>query len=158
MTPEATLLEQLRDIHGAAPPQLWPPAPGWWVVAAIVLAVLCYAGLRGLRARRRARLRRAALKGLDALCLAAADPARSAAFVAEVSERLRRVALNRFPRDRVASLTGDAWLGFLDETGGGTRFRRGPGRVLAVGPYLESVEVDARALLGLATDWVKRNC
>ena len=32
------LLSQLRDIHAAAEPGWWPPAPGWWVVA-LLLAV-----------------------------------------------------------------------------------------------------------------------
>ena len=30
----------LRDVHVPAAPSLWPPAPGWWLVAAAVLAII----------------------------------------------------------------------------------------------------------------------
>ena len=32
-------LEQLRDIHLPQAVHWWPPAPGWWVVAALILAL-----------------------------------------------------------------------------------------------------------------------
>lgn len=32
-------LEQLRDIHLPQAVHWWPPAPGWWIVAALVLAL-----------------------------------------------------------------------------------------------------------------------
>ena len=48
--------------------------------------------------------------------------------LAHMSVLLRRLALMRFPRQHVAALTGNAWLRFLDESGGNGRFtaRAGP--------------------------------
>ena len=65
----------------------------------------------------------------------------------------------RFPRDQVAALTGEAWLRFLDESGGNGRFREGPGRILAAGPYQRSLpaEVDTAGLIVLVREWVTRN-
>ena len=74
-----------------------------------------------------------------------------------MSTLLKRVALARFPRKEVASLTGNAWLTFLDRTGGDGGFVSGPGRVLATAPYAPNAVVDHAALIDLAKDWVRRN-
>jgi hypothetical protein len=76
------------------------------------------------------------------------DPQR---LLRELSVLLRRIALSYFPRARVASLSGEAWLDFLDQALVGSAapdgFRGGPGRVLAEGPFAPSPgAVDASAL------------
>lgn len=35
-------LSQLRDIHLPEPVSWWPPAPGWWILAVIILATLFF--------------------------------------------------------------------------------------------------------------------
>ena len=45
-------LEQLRDIHLPQAVHWWPPAPGWWIVAALILALTIWLG-RYLQARYR---------------------------------------------------------------------------------------------------------
>ena len=45
-------LEQLRDIHLPQAVHWWPPAPGWWLVAALVLALTVWLS-RYLQARYR---------------------------------------------------------------------------------------------------------
>jgi hypothetical protein len=143
----------LRDIHAPAPPGVWPPAPGWWVLAGVGLVLLGF-GLWWLY--RRYRLARRRRRILDQL---AGLPGRAtgALLAAEVSALLKRVALARYPRTEVASLTGTPWLELLDRTGGGGRFVQGPGRVLAEGPYAPAPDFDADALLALAGDWIRRN-
>lgn len=37
-------LEQLRDIHLPEAVHWWPPAPGWWIVTTLVLALLIWLG------------------------------------------------------------------------------------------------------------------
>lgn len=143
----------LRDIHAPPVPELWPPAPGWWVLLAILLVSLGFAFWWLYRQYRAVRRRRRILNELEDL----KGWSTSADLVAEVSALLKRVALARFPRTDVASLTGRSWLDFLDRNGGAGRFAEGPGRVLAEGPYAPTPTFDADALLALAGDWIRRN-
>ena len=157
MNPAATQTLQLHDIHAAPPPPLWPPAPGWWVLASVVLAVLVFAGVRLYRRHRLRRQRKRILAELQRLDREELQRD-TAAFTTAVSTLLRRVALMRYPRRRVAPLSGEEWLRFLDQTGGGGRFRNGPGRVLGSGPYLpRSHEIETAELLRLAAEWIEKN-
>ncbi len=161
MNPSAQTALQLRDIHLPAEPGWWPPAPGWWVVAALVLVLVVWASRIALRRYRLHRQRQRLLARLDAL--ARPDGTLTPDAVAEISTLLRRLALMRYPRQRVAALTGREWLRFLDqtldETGGNNRFSHGPGQVLASGPYQARLpdDVDFAALNTLVRDWIKRN-
>jgi hypothetical protein len=148
---EADPLAGLRDIHLPAPPPIWPPAPGWWVAALLGLLALV-AGLWIHRTRRRRAARRAALAALRELSEADVGPA-----AAEVSALLRRVALTRYDRARVAGLAGESWLRFLTQTGGGDDFTRDPGRALLEAPYRPNAGGDDRALIELAERWVRCN-
>jgi len=46
------MLEQLRDIHLPEAVHWWPPAPGWWIVAALLLGLITWLS-RYLQARYR---------------------------------------------------------------------------------------------------------
>ncbi len=148
----------LRDIHLPGAPGLWPLAPGWWLLAGVSLALLAWAGFVGWR---HYRLRRAHKLVLDELDCIMADlvQQRSPALLANLSTLLRRLALLRFSRERVAGLTGDAWLHFLDASGQTTGFCSGPGRMLVTGPYQRVLpeDFDAQGLAILVRQWVDCN-
>ncbi len=146
----------LRDIHLPPVPDFWPPAPGWWLLAIVGTGLFLYAAWQLWRLYRRRHRRREVLTSLSAIGQAF-RPEKAAWFAAEVSGLLRRVALQRYPRPQVASLTGDDWLRFLDETGGNGAFRAGPGKVLGTGPYVAQTEVNPESVLGLAREWINRN-
>ena len=146
----------LRDIHTAAPAEFWPPAPGWWLLAALLLTAIAYTTVVLLRAYHRRRRQRHILAGLAQLESMPHDDV--AQFTAAISALLRRVALMRHARTDVASLSGAAWLKFLDDNGGDGAFVNGPGRVLATAPYARDPEAPSRgALLALARAWVEHN-
>ncbi|WP_295442518.1 DUF4381 domain-containing protein [uncultured Thiodictyon sp.] len=156
-------LAGLRDWHLPEPVSWWPPAPGWWLVAGVALVALLLAVRLWRRRRRRGAAVRVALDELRVLrgqLGAGLDPL---GFAAAISVLLRRLALTRFPRERVAGLSGTAWLAFLDATGGGEGFSQGPGRALAQSPYRNPAAAtpqacaDPAALGDLAERWIRAN-
>jgi hypothetical protein len=157
MNPTAAATLDLRDIHAAPPPAIWPPAPGWWVLAAVLLVALVVLVVWGFRRYRVYRQKRQIMDELERLTSRYTNK-NTAGFVTELSTLLRRVALRRYARTRVASLTGSDWLRFLDDTGGAGEFEKGVGQILEAGPYQpQTREVPVAALLALARQWVSKN-
>lgn len=150
-------LEALRDIHLPPAPAWWPPAPGWWLACLVILLALVFLARAVLRRRRAARPRRAALTACMAIRRRHHDGAPPAALVADITLLLRRVAMTRWPRERVAGVTGHDWLAFLDANSAYPGFVHGPGRVLATAAYRPAESVDMDALLTLAEQWVRHN-
>ena len=124
-------LTQLRDIVEPAAVALWPPAPGLVLLGMLIVLWAAVAVLFWRRHRQQNAYRRAALHDLAAIAERLRSPQGRTEGIRQLSVLLKRVALAAYPRARVASLCGDDWLDFLDRRIGGTRFSRGPGRVLA---------------------------
>lgn len=81
--PLGTELQQLRDVHPPPAASLWPPAPGWWLLWALGLALIAWASARAYARRQRSLPWRAALHELD----------RIEASTARADERLQAIAL-----------------------------------------------------------------
>jgi hypothetical protein len=155
MNPSAAL--DLRDIHAAPAPPFWPPAPGWWLLAVIVLIALVVLATWAWRRYRRYRYERQILLEVERLSDCYSDDNISC-FITDISTLLRRVAIRRYSRAEVASLTGADWLRFLDATGGAGRFANGVGQILETGPYQPVLnDVPAEELLSLARRWISKN-
>ena len=164
-------LAGLRDWHLPEPVSWWPPAPGWWLVAGLTLGAGALAFALWRRRWRQGAAVRTALSELEALRGQLGTGLAPGGFAAAVSILLRRLALTRFPRERVAGLSGASWLAFLDATGGGDAFSRGPGRMLAELPYRapgatgdglperaqQGAQADGVALADLAGRWIRAN-
>jgi hypothetical protein len=154
-------LADLRDWHFPDPVSWWPPAPGWWLLTTFVLLLAAWLARRLVRRHQRGAPARRALRELSALRAGLAANGDIRAYAAGLSGLLRRLALARFPRDQVAGLIGQAWLDFLDATGGGRAFRQGPGQALAGlafsgdGGDLERPDPDA--LAELVATWIRAN-
>ncbi|HIB53860.1 MAG TPA: DUF4381 domain-containing protein [Nitrospirales bacterium] len=69
-------------------------------------------------------------------------------------ELLRRVCVSRYPRVDVASLTGVAWMSFLDRNRESKPFSTGGGMVLMTEPYRKKPDLDANALLSCCRSWI----
>ena len=122
----------LRDVHVPPAPSLWPPAPGWWLVAGAV--ALAFAITWWIRRRRQRRIL-AWQKLFDDACSNAAPTAQ----VAAISELLRRAA--RRVDAKADHLQSEEWLRLLD----GKKqkaFSEGAGRLLLEGGYRREIPAE----------------
>lgn len=147
----------LRDIHLPGEVSWWPPAPGWWLLLLLGLAVLAFAGLRHYRYRRQ----RAALRTIAGIATRLENGDEPVHCLQELSAVLRRFVMTiAAPADTqsVPGLTGARWLEYLDRHWSGGSFRHGAGRMLLDAPYAPTHSVSreqALALMQLCTDWVR---
>lgn len=167
-TTAADPLAELRGIHLPDPVGFWPPAPGWWGLAA-ALMVACVASVVVARRRRRSVVRHA-LRELDGLARTSADTDLQT-LATTLSALVRRVALLRFGRSRVAALHGAAWQSFLAETAPRrrrrrTRFVEDARLVLSLAPYApagarcltrDGRTVDRGMLIAATRAWIEEN-
>jgi hypothetical protein len=144
---------QLRDIHMPADPSWWPPAPGWWILFAIVLGALVWLTVRLRRRASRRRWQRSILDELTRISTSESARADSSRLLAELSQLLRRAS--RLVDANAPSLRGEAWLKFLDTSFEGEEFTKGSGRILLEGPYQRETNVDADALIDLVRRWLR---
>ena len=145
-------LENLHDLVMPVPAPWWPPAPGWVIVSAVLVMVLGWWLIRAIRHWQSNSYRREAF-----LLLGKIEDGG-----AELPTLIKRVALSAYPRERVASLTGEQWLAFLDQTGHTDVFTMGAGRWLARLAYEPQLtaSLSTTELNGLRTavrDWILRH-
>ncbi len=161
-TPDPASLDHLHDIVGLDPVSSWPLAPGWYGVGWMLLIALVLVTWSLIRKRHANRYRRVALAELDQLEAAVHDPSRRMSALGELPALVKRVALAVWPREVVASLSGQALLEFLDAAGRTQAFSNGPGTCLSVLAYDRRAAAaldDERVvqLFGVVRTWVKRH-
>jgi len=98
-------LAQLSDIHLPANVHSYPIAPGWWLLAVIVLTLIIYGLLKLRQVMIKRQAQKMALKQLS-----------TATDISAMVALLKWAALQYFPRSQVAHLTGHAFKSFLIAT------------------------------------------
>ena len=147
-------LDELKDIHLPASVDWWPLAPGWWVLATLILMVLALVVLKRSRSRKHRQLTQAAIVSLDQL--AQDKSLDNTEWLKALSSLLRQIVINFHGREAGAGLVGEDWLAYLDQQGGGQGFSQGVGQVIASQPYQQASDYDREALLRLVHQWIKR--
>lgn len=158
----AELLEQLADIHLPGPVSFWPPAPGWWLLALLLLAALIVAGLRLRRIIRQRRICAFALAELERIYVDyQAQQATSTdlnnlqlRFINDLNAVLRRVALWHYPAAGIASLGGRAWVDFIREKGDASRINDEIASALREGRFMPQCDIDVESLREFARHWI----
>ena len=140
-------LAKLHDYYQPPPPAWTPQTIGWYVLFGAVVALVLWVAIRSVRAWMANRYRREALR---TLAIVTPD---------QLSGLLKRTALAAWPREKVASLNGDAWLKFLDDTAPTRSFDTAPGnRVEELALSSEPISTDEeQALRTIAANWIRRH-
>ena len=150
----------LRDIHLPQEISWWPPAIGWWLLAALLPLAGWLAYRLFKRLNRNAAIKKALKIAKQHLATIETDGNMgSMQKLCELSVLIRRVAISVAPRSEVAGLTGSAWLAFLDSGFKDAPFSEGVGRLLVDAPYRKTppTEPEISDLIDLCRDWLK-NC
>ncbi len=162
MNPDPTSLDRLHDVIEPARVSWWPPAPAWyWIISLVAILGFCFI-LQWLLIWQRNRYRREALARHRVICTLLEKRGCRIQAVTDLAELLKRTALSAYPRKRAASLTGDSWLRFLDQTGHTDEFTNGPGRALVRVPYdsSEAANFTSSQMLELAEmtrQWIRQH-
>ncbi|MCP3674309.1 MAG: DUF4381 domain-containing protein [Gammaproteobacteria bacterium] len=153
----ANPLDNLRDIHLPEPVSAWPPAPGWWILAILVLVLIVWIVLKIRENYNQKQLLRVSLSSAIQLEQDYQNHKDPQLLVREYSSLLRRIALARFPRHEVASLTGSNWLTFLDDSAKENLFDCEAGKLLLFSPYQKPVETieQLHQLTVAVHSWIK---
>lgn len=110
---DAKWLTELKDIHYPSPVSWLALAPGWWMIFGIMSVLVLYGFWRWRRYSAANRAKKYALSCLKALEHTAKTQQSEVLLASEVDAVLKRTALFFFPRESLASLSGEAWLDFL---------------------------------------------
>ncbi len=161
------LLDQLQPMIRPEPVGFWPPAPGWWLLLAL-LPVLGYGIWRARVWLPRNNRGATAELPLDTLRQAALielaqmpkpyDGAPAGAWLQQINGLLKRLCRNDYPYSQSHTLNGRKWLAFLDNrcpAAGLTRWM-----ILVEGAYKPECKLDDKAINGLTQSvetWIRKH-
>lgn len=153
----AAILAQLRDVRIPDDPDWWPPALGWWLIffaVSITVGVTLY---REIKRRHQMRCPAwHALNELDDLWDAFDDGEDASRTLQRLSALMRRTAISMSAQSQVASLTGDAWLAWLDRHAPETLFSDAS-HLFADAPYRKTSAADVTRLFESCELWLAYN-
>ncbi|MFC1776113.1 DUF4381 domain-containing protein [Pseudomonadota bacterium] len=150
------LLSQLRDIHTAPPVPWWPPAPGWWVLAFLLMVLLIWIGRRLLARYRIGRRRKQMLGWVDHLNATIDPQLQPQAYLATLNRIFKLVALRAFPERHCAAMAGQDWVDFLSDKMSNLQSAESL-NVLASGPYDPAPRFDPEIISELTRHWITQH-
>ncbi|MDF1677752.1 MAG: DUF4381 domain-containing protein [Legionellaceae bacterium] len=152
--PKSAELADLRDIHLPEAVSAWPPGPAYY--ALIALAIICLLLFVKYKQRQRYTApKRQALLELEQIKCDYLESPHSQEAASKITTLLKRVALVYHPRVDVASLHGQDWLHFLEDTSQQIDFQAVQNSLIDT-PFNPEATEDLTPLLSAASDWIKQ--
>ncbi len=134
-----------------------PTTVGWKVLGLVLLVVALRQAWRSWQHWLRNRYRGAAIRELEIIATTSGTPQ---AQLAAISRLLKATALQAYPREEIAALTGRDWTEWLNATGGQATFSNESSYLLAEHVYRGQAEVNGQALASLRDTsrlWIKQH-
>ena len=152
----------LRDIHLPEPISWWPVSSGWWFLLAcfITIFVIIFFAKKYYKSKQLNREIRTEIQQIKKQFRRSKDKLELAQ---SLSVLLRRASISLYSEKKVAGLTGDQWLAFLDKTRTAKssttmhNFQSETGKALITAPYLphtSDFDFDTKALIKICEDWL----
>jgi len=139
-------LKDLRDIHDPNPISLWPLAPGWWLLLALLVVGILF--LRWWLKKRKSpgfkKLANQELKNIITNYEVQKDTQKTCL---EIATLIRKLLVARDTNHKVAGLIDNEWLSYLDEVSRSHLFTEGPGKILTTAIYQKEFDADINGLV-----------
>lgn len=123
-------LENLHPIVLPPAQGIWPVAPGWYMIAFLLLAAAIFFVLRFIQKRKANQYRQDALAQL-AVLQNTLDQGEAENALRALPVLIKATALYAYSRKTIASLYGDSWIDFLNGTLSAPHFNKEDGVLLA---------------------------
>ena len=148
------LIHGIDEIILPAAVSWWPTAPGWQMLGVIILLLISLRMVKMARRWWQNRYRREALRLMDRL------PKESQ--LTSLPYYIKVTALQAYPRQEVASLSGNSWLAFLDAHYDGPPFSTGVGKKLLSISYLPTrqwqfTDEESSELIRMSRSWISKH-
>lgn len=139
-------LDQLRDIHLPTDINYFELAPGWWFLIIISIFLMLFYFLRrgkkyhqqNSKIRQKSFYLAPAHKELEQIAMLPA----SSLSISQLSGLLKRVCLLGYPKQQVASLSGEAWIQFLNQQSQQEYFNHEQQKAFTELMYRKNISVD----------------
>ena len=144
-------LTPLKDLHIMAQPSWWPLAWGWWIIiAGLIFVILCWMIIRRWWHNRPVIYAQNELKKIATLST-------DLDFLHALSNLLKRVAILKFGREKIAPLTEEKWQDFLVKTAHDV-FTKQQAKQIAFSTYLAKLanRIDRNLFVLQARKWIQQ--
>jgi len=143
----------LRDIHLPDAISWWPPAIGWWILLALIIAAFIFIP-KLYRRLTFIPLKKVASSTFQNIVAQYNESHNASLFVIETSQFLRQTAMSYCGRKEVAQLTGENWVRALNNITEQAHFNDEIKQSLTNAPYQKNINIDAEQLIQAVENWL----
>lgn len=143
----------LRDIHLPDAISWWPPAIGWWILLALIIAAFIFIP-KLYRRVTYTPLKKIANMTFQNIVEQYNENHNDSNFIIATSQFLRQIAMSYCGREDVAQLTGDKWVQALNDITEQDHFTNDIKQSLVNAPYQKNTHIDVEQLITAVQSWL----